>query len=206
MRRILRTKSGPSFAVPLDQGNLNFIVGQLNRSPWIGDDLTDEKTSRALGDLITDLLRFEQMTTEKRHYNRLGLFGGEEPSTLLESLGKRLATVKWGPHILGPGPGRKAMYFWESAVSGDWSFYAGHIFVLASYGLLDYLRRCRNCGKWVVASRRDQRFCSGACRVSHFKKTPEGRARNREYMRRYRAQSSKRAEGRRDRTARSKGR
>jgi hypothetical protein len=208
MTRFLRRRTGPSFTVPLDEDHLEYLVWRLNRSPKIDPtEALDEKTSKELSQLIADILTVERLAADKDSYNRSGLMvGGGELDGLLKKLMKQLNSVKWSPWILHPSTKRRTMYCWSSNSEGDWNDLAGEIFVLASYGMLDYIRRCVNCNKWFLASRRDQRFCCDICRVSHFKRTPEGRARNRAYMRTYRAQPSKREEGRRDKTIRKKGR
>lgn len=58
------------------------------------------------------------------------------------------------------------------------------VVTLASEGLLGTLRKCPQCGRWLVARKSDQKFCSEKCRNDFHmaqRKTPEFR----EYMRRY---------------------
>jgi hypothetical protein len=210
MNRFLQRRAGPSFPVPLDDDYIQLLVSLLNGNLGIDPaEALDEKTSEALGQLINDLLTFERMAADENNYSR-GFGGGfraasgnlhlgrlvGEPRTLLNKLNNQLATIKWTPEILSTLG--KTMYILNTAGGGDWNSLAGQIFVLASYGKLDNLRRCAHCNKWLFAPRGHKRFCSTGCRVSHFKKTPEGRARNREYMRMYRAQPSNREAGRRD--------
>lgn len=58
---------------------------------------------------------------------------------------------------------------------------------LLNSGNADRLRQCPNCKKfWYCEGRIDSRVCSVACRVALWQKTPEGRAKKAEAMRRYR--------------------
>jgi hypothetical protein len=57
---------------------------------------------------------------------------------------------------------------------------------LAKAGLLNRLRRCSRCHKWLYAKFRHQSFCSTICQQKHYAKSEEWRAKRREYMRRYR--------------------
>jgi hypothetical protein len=55
---------------------------------------------------------------------------------------------------------------------------------LAEAGKLRRVRRC-DCGKWLVARRSDQEFCSTRCRQRAFATTEKFKKRRREYMRKY---------------------
>ena len=57
---------------------------------------------------------------------------------------------------------------------------------LSEKGLLDRIRRCQICGRWLFAKHRRQRFCKDSCREKAFRKTPDGRAKRAKYMRKYR--------------------
>jgi hypothetical protein len=49
------------------------------------------------------------------------------------------------------------------------------------------LRRCPNCATfWYCAGRSDRRFCTEACKVSFWQRTPKGKETKKRYMRRYR--------------------
>jgi hypothetical protein len=56
---------------------------------------------------------------------------------------------------------------------------------LAQSGLLSRVRRCV-CGRWYVVERTDQKFHSGGCRQIRYVMSDAGRAKRREYMRKYR--------------------
>jgi hypothetical protein len=61
----------------------------------------------------------------------------------------------------------------------------GMLVSLAADGLLDRIRQCgwRECEKWYIASRRDQRFCSEPCKRKHQRSSPQFKAHRAEYMR-----------------------
>jgi hypothetical protein len=54
---------------------------------------------------------------------------------------------------------------------------------------LHLVRPCHNCRRFFFARRADAEFCSNNCRVTHWKHTPEGRAKHAAYMRKYRQMS-----------------
>lgn len=53
-------------------------------------------------------------------------------------------------------------------------------------GTLDRLKACDNCGRFFMARRDVDRFCTTKCRNNWHSKTPDGRKLNRERQRRYR--------------------
>jgi hypothetical protein len=58
---------------------------------------------------------------------------------------------------------------------------------LAVSGLINKVRQCKHCKKWLFALRNHQLFCSASCREKNFRNQPHGRSRRAAYMRRYRA-------------------
>jgi hypothetical protein len=67
-------------------------------------------------------------------------------------------------------------------------------------GLLDRLRRCRQCGKWFAARRAKKSFCSPDCQQefwSEYRKTPQGLEEQRKRMSHWRAQQRSRKSKRR---------
>ena len=58
----------------------------------------------------------------------------------------------------------------------------------ARAGYLSRLRRCLHCRNWLFAKFRHQDFCSTKCQQKHYAKSPEWKAKRRDYMRRYRQQ------------------
>lgn len=56
----------------------------------------------------------------------------------------------------------------------------------AKAGYLNRLRRCLQCKKWLYAKFRHQDFCCTNCQQKHYAKSPEWRAKRRNYMRSYR--------------------
>jgi hypothetical protein len=58
---------------------------------------------------------------------------------------------------------------------------------LGKLGLLDRIRQCRCCGRWLFAKFERQWFCSGGCREKAYRASPEGKKKRREFMQRYRA-------------------
>src|SRR5579862_3553343 len=67
---------------------------------------------------------------------------------------------------------------------------------LAEDGRLKRVRECETCGRWFFAHRPSAkyRFHSSACRDSYWRKTPEGRAKRRNFMRGYRQRLKRREE------------
>lgn len=53
-------------------------------------------------------------------------------------------------------------------------------------GLLDRIRQCLTCGKWIYARFQRERFCSGPCREKAFRSSPEGKEKRKKYMQGYR--------------------
>ena len=56
----------------------------------------------------------------------------------------------------------------------------------ASAGYLNRLRRCLHCRNWLYAKFRHQDFCKTECQQKHYAKSPEWKAKRRDYMRGYR--------------------
>jgi len=67
---------------------------------------------------------------------------------------------------------------------------------LAEDGRLRLIRECETCGRWFLAHRPSPkyRFHSNACRDKYWRKTPEGKAKRRDFMRGYRERLKKREE------------
>jgi ribosomal protein S27AE len=57
---------------------------------------------------------------------------------------------------------------------------------LAEEGLLERMRECPKCGKWLYATFRHQRFCSTKCQQTHYKSSEEWKSHRRVWMRNYR--------------------
>ena len=56
----------------------------------------------------------------------------------------------------------------------------------ARAGYLTRLRKCLRCHNWLYAKFKHQEFCSTKCQQTHYAKSPEWKAKRRDYMRRYR--------------------
>ncbi len=61
---------------------------------------------------------------------------------------------------------------------------------LARAGYLNRLRRCSNCTKWLFANFRHQNYCSQGCQQKHYSQSPDWKRKRRDYMRRYRQQTT----------------
>jgi hypothetical protein len=174
------------------------------------NEMEDRATAERLGQLILDFVDLSRMAAEKEYVDSQGRFVGSKLRALWEKIHSQLGSVTWTPYLFPPSEKRGLVYVWAPAAQAprevDTSQYAGIIFNLAARGVLEKVRRCRNCKTWFFASRCIRRFCSVNCRVAHWRKTPQGRLRNRDYMRHYRAQPSEREKGRRDKANRTKGR
>jgi hypothetical protein len=175
------------------------------------NEMEDRATAELLGQLILDFIDLSRMAKDKEYVDNRGRFVGSKLRALWEKIRFQLGSVRWTPYLFPPSEKRGLVYLWAPAAQAprelDTSQYAGIIFNLAARGgMLEKVRRCRNCKKWFFASRGIHRFCSVNCRVAFYRKTPQGRARNREYMRNYRDSPFKREEGRRDKAIRRKRR
>jgi hypothetical protein len=92
----------------------------------------------------------------------------------------RTATPKLNEISSGP----LLMEWWPD---GEFETRAVHAVVrLEENHQLDFLLRCRNCGKWFFASRSWHKFCAERCRSDHDSHTDDGRKRRARYMREYR--------------------
>jgi hypothetical protein len=58
---------------------------------------------------------------------------------------------------------------------------------LSELGLIDRIRECPTCGRWLFARFERERFCSGPCREKAFRASAEGKEKRRKYMQSYRA-------------------
>lgn len=58
---------------------------------------------------------------------------------------------------------------------------------LTELGGASRVRFCENCERFFYARRADRQTCSSACKVALWQKTPAGRVKKAEYMRKYRA-------------------
>jgi hypothetical protein len=56
------------------------------------------------------------------------------------------------------------------------------------------VRECRHCGTWFAAKKSDNIFCVAKCCEKAFRTTPQGRAKRKMYMKRYRANVKRMAE------------
>jgi hypothetical protein len=74
-------------------------------------------------------------------------------------------------------PGTDVRIYNEHAI-----FYVAELYGM---GLIDRLRRCINCQKWLCARFSHQRFCSGYCREAHFHASLEWKEKRRRKAREY---------------------
>jgi hypothetical protein len=74
-------------------------------------------------------------------------------------------------------PGTKVPIYEKHAI-----FYIAQLHELR---LIDRLRRCVNCQKWLCARFSHQKFCSDYCREKHFQASPEWKERRRRKAREY---------------------
>jgi len=109
----------------------------------------------------------------------------EEIERLLRDIQRELKRCKTYPTICHPsfGPiiewgGRRGWY--RSTVL--------RIAKVANEGLLNRVRRCQECSKWLFARLSGQRFCNHACRQRRYQSDPLVRDHRRRYMAAYRSQ------------------
>jgi hypothetical protein len=65
---------------------------------------------------------------------------------------------------------------------------------LASYRLLDRVRECPTCRKWLYAQRSHKKYCDSVCQLKYFASMPRQKEKRAEYMRQYRADQKQRSE------------
>jgi hypothetical protein len=65
---------------------------------------------------------------------------------------------------------------------------------MEALGAIDRVRRCDHCGSWFWGRVRNQRYCSGGCRVRHYHASPAGRKYKREWARKDYQRNKKRDE------------
>jgi hypothetical protein len=88
----------------------------------------------------------------------------------------------WKFHMMNPwsgDPKKRALILWT---------FLSIIHDLAVDGQLRRVRECDCCHRWFFAYRTHSRFrfCKRACRVKHWRASPEGKAKRRAFMRKYR--------------------
>jgi hypothetical protein len=193
MNRKLHTQTGLPLMPAGDAGSGLWLVDELN-------EMENRAKAERIGQLVNKLKTMIRFARKKQYISH-GQMVGSKAISLWKNLNAELADVKLSPYLLPPSKGERLSFHWGD-VSGppeDHSQYMrAVIFNLGAEGLLWRVRQCRNCEKWIYALRSNLWFCNVNCRVSHYQKTPQGRARNREYMRRYRAQPHTKLEGRKD--------
>lgn len=108
----------------------------------------------------------------------------QESQRLMGDIQRELKRCKTHPSICDPvlGP----IIAWEK--HGWYRFTVLRIAKLANEGLLNRVRRCQECSKWLFARLSGQRFCSHACRQCYYQANPLVRAHRRRYMAAYRSQ------------------
>lgn len=194
MKRNLH-KNAAGLLLRADKGSALWLVDELNKQ---------DKGFRQLGQLVNDLQDILCLARQKEHRDRDGRLTGSRAVTLFHTINSRLRRVKWSPYLFS-GPKKGLTLDWGSRNSrlGDTTdFGAGTIFNLATAGLhanpdgdwrtlilLMKVRRCSHCKKWFLAKKRDHVNCFVNCRVARYRHTPEGREKNRNYMRWYREQT-----------------
>lgn len=84
--------------------------------------------------------------------------------------------LEW--HYVGGDVARQSCFEW-----GD----IANLVSVAAAGLIERIRRCQCCGRWLFALRDDHQSCSARCRDKLFRSSKLGREKRAAYMRRYRA-------------------
>lgn len=87
--------------------------------------------------------------------------------------------VRWSPVVASGASSSKAISWGEVTCILA-------ILELAKRGLSSHIRKCQQCFGWFYARFRHQRFCSSPCQQRNYWKSPDGKLRRRQYMRRYR--------------------
>jgi hypothetical protein len=138
----------------------------------------DEAASNA----FVNELRKQPVRTENRNL---------EPNRLARRIDARLKRLFAPPTFIGfTSEGRKKLaLFWRFPRPRFMraGLIAEPLENLGRLGLLERIRQCPSCGRWLFARFERERFCSGPCREKAFRASPEGKGKRRDYMRRYRA-------------------
>jgi hypothetical protein len=178
------------------QTELLFGSGSKSTEALVLDlnEMEDRAVAESLGQLICDFMNLSRMAKEKEYVDDQGRLVGSKPRELWKKIQSQLGTVTWSPYLFPPSKKRGLQYIWapQGSARVEISQYVGIIFNLAARGMLTRIRRCRNCEKWLLASRGIHRFCSVNCRVLYYRRTPQGRIRNKKYMQGYRARQKRR--------------
>jgi hypothetical protein len=119
------------------------------------------------------------------------------------SLGPRAATLHsnirrlWDKMeftaVLGlPGKGGWEIDFCAPPEQFDKLLAGSLLLHMATGGLLRFFVDCPTCGKWFIARRKNQRFCSQGCREKNFRSSDAGKAKRARYMQGYRERLKRR--------------
>lgn len=83
-----------------------------------------------------------------------------------------------------PSEGSRIHVIWWA--SDQLSAVTAAVAILLHARALHLVRPCHTCKQFFFARRADALFCCGNCRVTHWKRTPEGKEKHKAYMRQYR--------------------
>ena len=183
MKRKLHSHSTPHTGMVFGLGpeSARALVLDLN-------EMEDRSVAESLGQLICDFVELSRLMKDKQYLDNRSRMFGSKPRELWQKILNQLGQATWSPRLFPPSDNHGLHYVWMPNSSGreEVNRYVGTIFNLAALGLLGQIRSCRHCRKWFLTSKGIHRFCSVNCRVSYYRKTDLGRARNRKYMQQYR--------------------
>jgi hypothetical protein len=169
----------------------------------------DTSAGRRLAHLVENIQRYREISSKhwrvfaelrmREEVSRPPVEENRELQRLEREIHQELGRYKMRPMMLDP---LLATFGWEALEDRLYlqTFVVAEIITLANDGLLERLRRCKHCLKWLFAKKSDQHFCGGnsGCRQKHYESDPDVKQRrrkqNRDRMRRWRhAHPSRRA-------------
>jgi hypothetical protein len=123
-----------------------------------------------------------------------------EVDKLLRPIGPALMRYVFHPRLTCTLFGRSRWWFdlFGESVAGDYRLKRGNerrvyeadavfgVLRLASAGLLDRVRQCLMCQKWLYARPSHKKFCDTDCQLKYFASTPMQKEKRARYMRDYR--------------------
>jgi hypothetical protein len=161
----------------------------------------ERRWQRRLAGLVGDIQRSRQISS--KHRRELNMRGDTyspplEETRELARLTDRINKVlrRWNLRPVVSDPLLQPVFQWQGVQARRHfeGLVMGEILRLWNEGLVERLRCCLTCSKWILAKKSDQKFCKAACRQKCYQADPVVRERrreyNREYMRGFRARST----------------
>ena len=160
--------------------------------------LNRAKTNTILGALAKAMRATSQSTLSfPNDSRRLSEESLARIGVAVKELNRRLKGRKISVRVFPTSEKPVRLLLWPEAVKGDLRSVL-QIINASESGALRRLKACESCQHFFFARRDADRFCPGtSCRKNWHRKTPSGRAKNREHQKKYRERLFKRMTNRR---------